>query len=393
MSSYQPLSRLLLLSTIQTLIPALLLITTPKRSPLRYLSIPCMIFILSMMLHPVKTSCYLAGTSAGAGWMSILFALDILLINPKHAEDFINNKKITTNSFLSRLKSALELRANLRRVNTPRETKNIPPFPKYYAKRGITRGRFLVRETVIAVWQYLVLDVLTVELWIERLITTLVAWFIVSRILSEFYYRSFAVPCVALRVESPENFPTLFNKMVDAYTLRGFWGKFWHQTLRTNFTAVSNFLTRDILNLPKPSLLERYTNVFLVFCLSGIMHVVIDVVSNIPVRESGAMRFFLSFPFGYMIEDGVQAGWRKLQGSKKKAGTEAEWWERAIGFVWVVGFLTVTFVPYSEPMQKGPERLFVLVSWSIVKVIGVKLVGGLIVGVGVLIMVVFGGEV
>ncbi|KAL4896949.1 membrane bound O-acyl transferase family-domain-containing protein [Aspergillus ambiguus] len=422
MVEYQTVSRLLFLSAMQILIPAVLVITTPKGSPLRYLSIPCMIWVLSLMLYPVEKPSYLAVNSAGGGWIGIISALDVLLINPKYAGDFVNaDGKIQ--SLFSRLRSTLELMANQRKLNTPREAKNTPSPPKYYSKRRpktITRGRFLIRETAIAVWQYLALDIFTlqaaksalkkkeeeervlnfsgapensrVELWIEQVITALVAWFVVTRILISFYYRSLSILCVALGLESPEMFPPLFNKMADAYTLRNFWGKFWHQNLRVNFTAVSNFITRKILGLPKPSVLERYTNVLLVFFLSGVLHITTDVVSNIPIRESGAMTFFLSFTVGYMIEDGVQAAWKQVHGSQK-AREEPELWKKAIGFVWVVAFLAVTSTGYFRPALKRPESQVAMVPWSVAEIIGLDVVVGMVAFGGIFLKLVFKCEI
>ncbi|KAL4812493.1 membrane bound O-acyl transferase family-domain-containing protein [Aspergillus spinulosporus] len=420
MVEYQTVTWLLFLSATQNLIPAALVATTPKGSCLRYLSIPFLIWVWSLMLYPVEKPSYLAATFAGGGWTNITAALDLLLINPKCAGEFVDaNGKIQ--SLFSCLRSAVELMASPRKLNTPREAKNTPPFPQYYTKRSpttVTRGRFLIREIAIAAWQYLALDVLTlqaaksalekkekemlhssqtpespgVEAWIEPVIAALVGWFVVSRILISFYYRSLSILSVALGLSSPESFPPLFNKMTDAYTLRNFWGKFWHQILRVNFTAVSNFVTCKVLSLPKPSILERYTNVFLVFFLSGVLHVTIDVVMNVPIRDSGAMTFFLSFTVGYMIEDGVQAVWNQFEGSQK-AREEPQLWKKAIGYIWVVAFLAITSAGYFKPTQTRPESQMAFVPWSVAEIIGLEVVVGMIALGGVVLKLVFECEI
>ncbi|RDK41432.1 hypothetical protein M752DRAFT_327558 [Aspergillus phoenicis ATCC 13157] len=393
---YQPVSRLFFIGTTQTLIPPIVTIVTPKGSHLRYLTILFMIWIFTLMLYPVEKQPYITTLSACAGGFGIITALDILLLNPKQAADFMSGSTTSNNRttnkitrFISIFRAALEYQINARKINTPREAKNTPSLPRYYAQgngsKSISRDRFLVRETAIAAWQYLVLDIATmpavkmalskqqqeqdvsaqvhkpspIEQLIEQVIVAIVAWLIISRILMSFYYRMIAVISVALRLESPERYPPLFNKMADAYTLRNFWGKFWHQILRVTFTAVSNFITRDILGLAKSSLLERYTNVFCVFFLSGVLHLTMDViVLDCTVRESGSMVFFLSFVLGYMVEDGVQAVWRKLQGSQDagSSGKEPEVWKKALGYVWVSTFLTVMSAVYFEPVRKRPER-------------------------------------
>ncbi|GLA64909.1 hypothetical protein AtubIFM54640_006643 [Aspergillus tubingensis] len=262
----------------------------------------------------IKNPSHITSLFATTAWFNILSALDHLLLNPKEADDFVAIREGTSKvkSFFNGLRTALKQHLNSRKINTPEEAKNTPPIPGYYthgngknASKRISRHRYLIRETAIAMWQYLVLDISTsqavktglskneqqqqqqqqntsvqgswVELCIEQIIVAVAAWFIVGRIVISFTYRLVAVVSVGLRFEAPEEYPPLFSKMADAYTLRNFWGKFWHQLLRIKFTAISNYITRDILGLAKSSFLERYTHVFCVFLLSGILHLTADV--------------------------------------------------------------------------------------------------------------------
>ena len=64
---------------------------------------------------------------------------------------------------------------------------------------------------------------LSVEQWIERLISNLVAGFVVSRILIDFHHRAFSIIVVGLGLDLPSNCPPLFGKAGDADTMRGFW--------------------------------------------------------------------------------------------------------------------------------------------------------------------------
>lgn len=251
MDQYQTNGWLLALSILQGLIPCIVLITTPKRSALRYLCIPCMIWIVSQMMYPVQAPGYTSTNLLGNSATFVLTALDLLLINPQSGREFVDANG-STKSFLSRLVQAVRLLTCTRAINTPRQVKNVPPFPAYYNKRYpklIPRGRFLVRETAIAIWQFLVLDIFSVlasrqamndqdeessvssglrwdipgrEL-IAQVIQTLVTWLVVSRILLSFYYRVASIIFVSLR-DSPSNSPPLIGRMADIYTLRNFWG-------------------------------------------------------------------------------------------------------------------------------------------------------------------------
>lgn len=251
MVQYQSNGRLLAFSILQGLIPCIILITTPKQSVLRCLSIPCMIWIVSQMVYPVQAPGYISTNFLGSSITFVLTALDLLLINPQDGRDFVDANG-NTKSFLSRLVDAVQLLTCTRAVNTPRQVKNVPPFPAYYIKRdpnGIPRGRFLVRETAIAIWQFLVLDIFSVlalqhamndqdeewsissshqwdipgREWIAQAVQTLITWFVVSRILLSFYYRVASIIFVSLG-DSPSNSPPLIGRMADIYTLRNFWG-------------------------------------------------------------------------------------------------------------------------------------------------------------------------
>lgn len=153
--------------------------------------------------------------------------------------------------------------------------------------------------------------------------------------------------------------------------------KFWHQMLRQPFTTMSNFLARDVLHLPRPSILERYTNTFIVFFLSGVMHFILDIVADIPWELSGAMHFFLSFVLGIMIEDGVQALWKRVSPPQisKDGEVVTPLWKKVVGMVWVFAWLGVFSTPYTERLAQLPRTD--LVPLSVVSKLGIETGGGL----------------
>ena len=148
--------------------------------------------------------------------------------------------------------------------------------------------------------------------------------------------------------------------------------KFWHQFVRQPFSTISNFIARDVLRLPRPSILERYTNVFLVFLISAGTHVLSDYAGGILPEQSGAMHFFLAFVLGYMIEDGVQYLWKRTESSnensKAKPSGESDavtpLWQRAIGFVWVMVWLAVTSTWFLEPNELAQKETTLVPLWN-----------------------------
>lgn len=230
------------------LIPAVLLVATPKGSALRYLSVPCSIFIVCRAI-PVATALGpgFVWCECGRLFLTIIFqCLNLLLINPKDRNDL---PSAGSQHFAAQVYSATRLFTDPRGINTPWQIKNAPPQPKYY-KRWDTkeppRGQFLIRQSVIVLWQYLALDIfatlalqqalekggsmppvpqldISIEQWIERIISNLMAGFVVSRILIDFHHRTFSIIIVGLRLDSPANCPPLYGRALDADTVRGFW--------------------------------------------------------------------------------------------------------------------------------------------------------------------------
>jgi hypothetical protein len=240
--------QILTLYAFHCLIPAILLIATPKGSILRYLSIPSSLFIVHRAI-PVATALGpgFVWCEFGRLFLTIIFqCLNLLLINPKDGDDLPSgrNQKLG-----GQIYSATRLFTDPRGINTPWQIKNAPPQPGYYKRWGLKeppRVQFLIRQTVIVIWQYLALDIfatlalqqaleqggtlppvpqwdLSTEQWIERIISNLMAGFVVSRILIDFHHRTFSIILVGLGLDSPANWPPLFGRALDADTVRGFW--------------------------------------------------------------------------------------------------------------------------------------------------------------------------
>lgn len=165
--------------------------------------------------------------------------------------------------------------------------------------------------------------------------------------------------------------------------------KFWHQLLRGPFTAISNFIARDVLQLPRPSLLERYTNISLVFGLSGVLHVLVDRVQAIPSEYSGAMIAFPITAFAIMFEDGVQEIWRRLTHSTilNKSGNQRTslLWHRVVGYIWTMTWLGVISEWNFHASFQLPSELTTTVPVSFVGKIGLAPISGILLVTGLLL--------
>ena len=111
---------------------------------------------------------------------------------------------------------------------------------------------------------------------------------------------------------------------------------FWHQNNRLIISEPTRFIVRQIPQSP-PSL-AQYLTLAVAFILSGTLHLVIDIASGIPWRESGAMRFFGTQVLGIMLEESLQAICSRSHTLKRLCEPHRQW-IRVLGYVYVAAFM------------------------------------------------------
>ncbi|KAL6235275.1 hypothetical protein BDW75DRAFT_230456 [Aspergillus navahoensis] len=273
----------------------------------------------------------------------------------------------------------LYILTTLRGIDASHEVKNI----QHGSELTASRSSFLVRTLAIVAAKYLVLDLMTFQppspeetqrmfgegkeylLFrpnglppatigdvLTNLGVTLLGWGPIGSWFIEVHYRILSLVSVGLGVSLPHQWPPLFGSINEAYTLRRFWGNFWHQLFRWPMQGISSFACRDILRLPRPSLVERYMNIALVFVISSSLHLAIDGRAGIMLPQTGALRCFLIQPVGIMLEDGVRAIHQRLCGGNSSK------WTRMARYIWVWTFLTLLAPLYNFPLfrYQDPAR-------------------------------------
>lgn len=170
--------------------------------------------------------------------------------------------------------------------------------------------------------------------------------------------------------------------------------------MRQPFTSISNYFARNVLNLTRSSTLERYTNLFFVFLISAIFHVIVDILQSLPVDKSGSMPFYLAFVLGIMIEDSVQEAWKyaQISGSSREVTTKllsgiTPAWRRVIGLVWVALWFGVTSTWYFTPMLQSTTEDLRMVPFSVTKYVGLKPLIGFVLSYGALVGLAFEVEI
>ncbi|KAJ6144096.1 toxin biosynthesis protein Tri7-like protein [Penicillium chermesinum] len=261
------------------------------------------------------------------------------------------------NSRMASIWTAMRLTMDYSAVGTRWQVRNVPKMPAWLGANP-TRSRFLrmIREDEF-IWNEIIAVLLeptttAKHSWLVEVTINVVIWHLLARLSLDFKWRATSIVAVGLGISEPANWPPMFGSSFEAYSIRNFWGKYWHQQLRWPLTATSSFLLRDILRMPRPSILERYTNIALSFLLSGLIHLAAQYKGS-TFDKPGAVAFFTSFALGIIIEDGAQELWSRLTSSdsnEKEKDTKTAVWKKAVGYVWVSSWLIGLGAFYSYDM-------------------------------------------
>ncbi|KAL7897156.1 hypothetical protein HDV63DRAFT_87311 [Trichoderma sp. SZMC 28014] len=163
-----------------------------------------------------------------------------------------------------------------------------------------------------------------------RVITTIV--FLINAALGVIgVYNLFAIVAV-LCGDQPQSWPSIWQGWPSqAYSVRRFWGNYYHQGLRKALTGPADWVVG--LVLPRGTLISRYSRLTLAFFLSAMLH------HQAERSETGQLIFFSSQALGIMLEDTVY----KLYSLSPIQLPRVI--ERALGYLWVLVWL-VCLVPY-----------------------------------------------
>lgn len=234
-----------------------LIATTARNSLPRVIGVFVLAFILYQQLIKVpyiRGFDAVRGTAASSFIVVFLQSVNLLLITGIDANDLICDKLADASMGIrGRIDAAMKLIGSPRAIGTGWQVKGTPPHPAFYEpnRKSPDRGIFVLRQTLIFISQYLLIDAITTsfsgvsiedrirlmgpgtqflfwgatsEQWMARIKISLIGWFVVSRLLIDATYRICSIVAVVLGGSSPEVWPPFFGSMWDAYTIRGFWG-------------------------------------------------------------------------------------------------------------------------------------------------------------------------
>ncbi|KIL63500.1 hypothetical protein M378DRAFT_79605 [Amanita muscaria Koide BX008] len=143
-------------------------------------------------------------------------------------------------------------------------------------------------------------------------------------------HRFISLILVLSRIWQPKDWVPLFGSWREAYTLRRFWGRTWHQMLRKFTSSHGSLIAERVFCLEKKTYAYFLVQIFIAFLISAAIHTTADLVFF--GEGSGAVYFFLPQAVIVVIEDIIA----------RTIGASARWHlvdpviRRFLGYLWVL---------------------------------------------------------
>ena len=197
-----------------------------------------------------------------------------------------------------------------------------------------------------------------------------------------------AMLLVDMGLGQPSAYPYVMGSVSQMNSLRGVWGRTWHQFGRTVITSIARRLRDKVFCVPAGSLASSCLQLCTGFALGAGTHFIAGWMAGSRTGwqdESGAMTFFAMQLLGIMLEDGFKMlgfrvlnhDWRRRRltcgedgdGTHKGHGRLASL-PQLVGYVWVFAWLSMSIPPYVDGLRKvgalsEPTVPFSVIDWVV----------------------------
>ncbi|KAI6035006.1 membrane bound O-acyl transferase family-domain-containing protein [Pisolithus orientalis] len=183
-----------------------------------------------------------------------------------------------------------------------------------------------------------------------------------------------AIFAVAANIHEPQSWPPPFGNWGDAYTIRRFWGRTWHQNFRYTLIMFGPNRWKErpwedqspsggsSTQQPnrRDSWATSYHRLCNAFLCSALIHVCGDIVLQIRIRKNVttspniiglSLPFFLLQPVGVLIEDAAI-------GMGKRMGMKIGRWSKILGYTWVWVWLCWTLFLWVDGLKNAIEAAY-----------------------------------
>jgi hypothetical protein len=167
------------------------------------------------------------------------------------------------------------------------------------------------------------------------------------------YHDFFAILFLATGIDQPWEWPPLFGRISEAYSMRRFWSFFWHRLIYRSFNSHAAVISRS-LGFRQWTVFSRLLNNYIVFLMSGVMHAAVLWKFETKCAWSATMRYWSMQVVAFVLEGVVQHYWGRFRQTRLTRARPAvlSGFERLVGYVWVVVWL----------VWEAPRRNFTIIN-------------------------------
>jgi hypothetical protein len=144
-----------------------------------------------------------------------------------------------------------------------------------------------------------------------------------------FWYNTLAMFFVGAGLSTPNDWPSLFGSVFQAYSLRRYWSRFWHRLAYRTYVGYSKLAAKILRIGPDSALYSVWISLF-VFLLSGAVHAVVLASSGYVCGYWEEIHWFLLNFAGILVEQVVCHMAGEVMTNSRYA--------KVIGFAWVFMF-------------------------------------------------------
>ncbi|EDR02596.1 uncharacterized protein LACBIDRAFT_308235 [Laccaria bicolor S238N-H82] len=152
---------------------------------------------------------------------------------------------------------------------------------------------------------------------------------------------------VAAGLSEPRDWPNFFGPWLRTTTVRRFWGKSWHQMMRRPVTGAGKYLARNVLKFRAGSALSSYTQLYVAFLLSGIIHAAGDWMAMRSITSARlTIQYYIMQAMVITVEDMVIAAAKKFGISRIPFFVSYAWviwWMAWSGPMWIETVIQAEF--------------------------------------------------
>ncbi|KAJ5338657.1 hypothetical protein N7452_005385 [Penicillium brevicompactum] len=142
---------------------------------------------------------------------------------------------------------------------------------------------------------------------------------------------------VILRWDEPWEWRPFFGSPLEAWSMRRFWGRFWHRLVYRPYTTWGLWFSREVVRISPGSLGESASVVMLVFLLSGAIHALVTWHAT-GCGYWGDIQWFLLNGVVVAGETMIAKPLLRCLSTEENKASRGLWFQLA-GYVWVFAFL------------------------------------------------------